>query len=124
MNLALLFRERMLEIEKQLNRDFTNISEWFVDNRLSIQFGKDKTKSILFASKLKIKKVPKLNINYKNIQIKQYSKVTFLDCILDETVSRESMVLDIISKINTRLKFLHRKKIFNLILIMHLSLVS
>ena len=112
MNLALLFRERMLEIEKQLNRDFTNISEWFVDNRLSIQFGKDKTKSILFASKLKIKKVPKLNINYKNIQIKQYSKVTFLDCILDETVSRESMVLDIISKINTRLKFLHRKKIF------------
>ena len=45
------------EIEKQLNEDFTNICEWFVDNRLSIHFGEDKTKSILFASKCKIKRV-------------------------------------------------------------------
>ena len=53
----------VIEIEKQLNGDFTNICEWFVDNRLSIHFGEDKTKSILFASKRKIKKVPKLKIN-------------------------------------------------------------
>ena len=49
--------------------------EWFVDNRLSIHSGKDKSKSVLFASKHKIKKAPKLNIAYKNIQIKQHSKV-------------------------------------------------
>ena len=66
----------VIEIEKQLNRDFTNICEWFVDNRLSIHFGEDKTKSILFASKRKIKKAPKLKISYKNIQIKQHLKVT------------------------------------------------
>ena len=66
----------VIEIEKQLNGDFKNICEWFVDNRLSIHFGEDKTKSILFASKSKIKKVPKLKINYNNIQIKQHSKVT------------------------------------------------
>ena len=66
----------LIEIEKQLNEDFTNICESFVDNRLSIYFGEDKTKSILFASKCKIKRVPKLKIKYKNIQIKQYSKVT------------------------------------------------
>ena len=63
------------------------ICEWFVDNRLSIHFGEDKTKSILVASKHKIKKVPKLKINYKNIQIKQHSRVTYLGCILDETMS-------------------------------------
>ena len=83
----------VIEIEKQLNGDFTNIFKWFVDNRLSIHFVEDKTKSIPFASKRKIKKVPKLKINYKNIQIKQHSKVRYLGCILDETMSGESMVV-------------------------------
>ena len=92
--------------------DFTNIYDWFVDNRLSIHFGEDKTKSILFASKPKIKKVPKLKINYKNIQIKQHSKVTYLGCILDETMSGESKAIKLINKINSRFKFLHRKNKF------------
>ena len=43
------------EIEKQLNVDFSNICDWFVDNKLSIHIGDDKTKSILFASKFKKK---------------------------------------------------------------------
>ena len=64
----------MLEIEKQLNEDFISICEWFVDNKFSIHFGKDKTKSILFASKRKIKRVPKLKIKCKNMQVKQHSK--------------------------------------------------
>ena len=64
----------VIEIEKQLNEDFTNIFEWFVDNRLGIHIGKDKTKSILSASKRKIKRVLKLKVNYKNIQIKQHLK--------------------------------------------------
>ena len=86
---------------KQLNEDFTNICEWFVDNRLSIHFGEDKTKSILFASKRKIKRVPKLKIKYKNMQMKQYSKVTYLGYILDETMSGESMALKVINKLET-----------------------
>ena len=102
----------VIEIEKQLSEDFTNICEWFVDNRLSIHFGEDKTKSILFASKRKIKRFPKLNIKYENIQIKQHSKVTYLGFILDETMSGESMALKVINKINSRLKSLHRKNKF------------
>ena len=54
------------EIEKQLNKDFESICNWFVDNKLSVHFGDDKTKSILFTSKFKIKKVRKLNIKYGN----------------------------------------------------------
>ena len=56
-------------------------------NGLWIHFGEGKTKSIRFAFKRKLKKVSKLNITYKNIQIKQHSKVTYLGCILDETMS-------------------------------------
>ena len=54
-------------IEKQLNEDFTNICDWFLDNKLSLHFGEDKTKSILFATKRKIKKLQKLEIIYNNI---------------------------------------------------------
>ena len=64
------------EIEKQLNKDFENICDWFVGNKLSTHFGNDKTKSILFATKFK--KVWKLNIKYGAIQIKQHSKVQYL----------------------------------------------
>ena len=45
------------EIEQQLNVDFRNICDWFVNNKLSIHFGEDKTKSILFASKFKNKNI-------------------------------------------------------------------
>ena len=45
------------KIENQLNEDFSNICDWFVDNKLSIHFGEDKTKSILFASKFKRKNI-------------------------------------------------------------------
>ena len=59
---------------------------WIID--LAFTFVKIRlNKSILFASKHKIKKIPKLKINYKNKQIKQHSKVTHLGCTLDKTMS-------------------------------------
>ena len=73
---------------------------------LNIHFGDDKTKFILFESKFKIRKVRKLNIQYGDIQIKQHSKVKYLGCMLDETMSGEKMALSVINKINNKLKFL------------------
>ena len=52
------------KIENLLNKDFCNICDWFVDNKLSIHFGEDKRKSILFASKFKRKNIKKLFIKY------------------------------------------------------------
>ena len=75
--------------------------------KLSIHFGEDKTKSILFSSKLKVKNARSLNFQYKNIQIKQYSKVTYLGCILDETLSGDSMALHVINKVYPQNKFLN-----------------
>ena len=43
-------------INDQLNRHFNSLCDWLVDNKLSIHFGEDKTKCILFTSKNKIKK--------------------------------------------------------------------
>ena len=55
------------EIEKQLNEDFENICDWLVNKKLSIHFGDNKGKFILSATKLKIKKVRKLNMRYGDI---------------------------------------------------------
>ena len=62
---CLVFQSKNVkDIEKQLNEDFANICDWFVDNKLSIHFSEDKTKSILFVFKRKIKKLQKLEIIY------------------------------------------------------------
>ena len=42
-----------------LNYDFNNLCEWFIDSKLSIYFGEDKTKSILF------ERGDKSNLSYK-----------------------------------------------------------
>ena len=69
------------EIEKQLNVD---LYDWFVDNKLSIHFEEDNTKSILFASKFKMKNMKKLNTKYGDIQIKQHSKVKWMKQCLEK----------------------------------------
>ena len=101
-----------LKQKKQLTKDFSNICHWFVDIKLSIHFGVDKTKSILFSSKRNLNLVEALDIKYKYIKIKQYKRVNYLGCMLDESMSGETMALRVIEKINSRLKFLYQKNRF------------
>ena len=110
---CLMYQHRDVEeIEKQLHKNFGNVCDWFVGNKLSIQFGEDKTKSFIFASKHKIKRARKLNLKYKNIKIQQHSQVKYLGCVLDETLSEERMALKASNKINEKLKSLYRKNKF------------
>ena len=55
-NTCIVFQHKSeMEIEKQLIRDISSKCDWFVDNKLSIHFGQDKTKWILFGTKLKLR---------------------------------------------------------------------
>ena len=84
-NSCILYQHKdLVQIEKRLNEDFENICGWFVDNKLSIHFGEDKTKSILFARKRRAKNIRQINIKYKDMNIKQHSEVTYLRCVLDD----------------------------------------
>ena len=48
---GLIFQHKDINrIEQQLKRNFLIICDWFVDNKLSIHFSEDKTKSIFFCS--------------------------------------------------------------------------
>jgi hypothetical protein len=98
------------KIEAQLNNNFNSVCDWFIDNKLSIHFGEDKTKSIIFGSKRKLKSLKELDIRRGDIKIKQHSEVTYLGCILESSLSGESMATHALGKINGRLKFLYRNQ--------------
>ena len=70
---------------------------WFVDNKLSIHFGEDKTKSFLFSSKPKIEKENPFSIQYEDIKINQYLKATYLFFVFNETLSEESLVTHVVN---------------------------
>ena len=98
-------------IEANLNKNFNCLCDWFVEYKLSIHFGEDKTKSIVFGSQRRLKSLGRLDIRRGDVKIKQHTSVTYLGCELDQYLSGESMVTKVLGKINGRLKFLCRKKI-------------
>ena len=66
----------IMEIENVLNNESANVWEWFVDNELSIHFGEDKNKWILFNEEKNCQ-----GITYENNRMKQFHKVECLRII-------------------------------------------
>ena len=99
------------EIEKNLETNFNILCDWCIDNKLSIHLGEDKTKCIIFTGKNRPKEV-KINIKHKIIVLKQFKSVVYLGCTLAENNSGEDMAIEVIKKINKKLKFLWRKHKF------------
>ena len=62
MTLALPFNINVTGIEANLNNDFSNLCECFLDNKLNIHFGENKNKSMLFPTKRKLRRTGKLNM--------------------------------------------------------------
>ena len=109
MQIILFQHKNVTEIEKHLLRDFSCFFDWFVNNELKyIYFDQDKTKSILVGTKHKLRNAKALNIVYNDTEIKQYPNIKYLGCILDQSLSGGSMALNVINKVNSRLKLLHR----------------
>ena len=80
---------------------------WLVlDNKLSIHFGEDKTKSILVSPKNLIKKVYDIIIKRHDVTLKQFLTVEYLGCLLDSTLSGQEMALKVLKKVNGRLRYL------------------
>ena len=71
-NTCLVFQHKDIKtIEEHLNRDFSTLVHWFVDNKMSVHFGEDKTKSVLFSPKHRLKSIVKIDMSYMDIKIKQ-----------------------------------------------------
>ena len=61
-------------MKEELTKNFSNICDSFVDNKLSIHFREDKAKSILFSTKSKKRNIETLDIrqNFTDVKIEQY----------------------------------------------------
>ena len=95
-------------IEDKLNQDFNSLCDWFLDNKLSIHFGEDKTKTILFSPKNLIKSSDPIVVKRHSVTLTQFSNVEYLGCILDSNLSGEDMALKVLKKANGKLRYLYR----------------
>ena len=86
----------VIEVEKHLITDFSSLCDWFIDNKLSIHFRQNKTKSILFGTKHKLRNANSKIIVYNGTEIKHHAKVKYLGCILDKSLSDERYKLFLI----------------------------
>ena len=78
------------EIGNILNKEFLKMCKWFVDNKLSLNFGEDETECILFSRE---KSLPEVNIIYDNNRIKKFYIVEYLGCRLDANLGGVSMTM-------------------------------
>ena len=86
---CILYQHEYVEkIENVLNKAFSSLCQWFIDNNLSIHFGEDKTKSILFSKRRGLKEI---DISFAGHSIKQHETVKYLGCQLDSKLSREAV---------------------------------
>ena len=95
-------------VANSLQTDLQIVSEWLIDNKLSLHL--DKTESISFGSKTMLRPRSNLNIECKGSKIEPKDKVKYLGAILDQTLSGESMVNSFLQRANARLTFLYRKQ--------------
>ena len=49
--------KRLQKLKKILRKKFENVFDWFVDNKLTIRFWDEETKSILFPSNQRAKNI-------------------------------------------------------------------
>ena len=89
--------------EQLLTTDLNCLSQWLIDNKISLHLGK--TESILFGSPQKIKCTPILAITCNNL-----IGYEILGATLDQTLSFSEMAQLLLKKANTKLTCLYRNK--------------
>ena len=92
-------------IEETLGHELTFLSEWLVDNKLSIHLGK--TDSILFGSNKKIRKQSTMKIICGDNEVTK-DNVKYLGVSLDQSLGGKYIAESIFKKGNSRPKFLWR----------------
>ena len=95
-------------IADKLSEELESCRKWLLDNKLSLHLGK--TEAILFGSKRKLRNVESFEIRCGKEILNHVNSVKYLGVQIDENMSGDSIVKEIIKKANTRLKFLYRNK--------------
>ena len=91
-----------------LSKELESCRQWLMDNKLLLHLGK--TESILFASKRKLKRMESFDVKCGNETIKHVNSVKYLGLQIDNDLAGNSIVDEIVKKVNSRLRFLYRYK--------------
>lgn len=94
-------------IQDRLGKELKNVSDWLIDNKLSLHLGK--TESILFGTKRKLGRRSELSITCGDTNIVAKSQIKYLGLDLDQSLTGESTGNKVLKKVNSRLKFIYRK---------------
>ena len=94
-------------IQHSLTHNLEELSDWLIDNKLSLHLGK--TESILFSSRSKLKTQSKLQVSCGNVKIDPQEHITYLGALISQDLSGETMANNIIKKANAKLKYLYRQ---------------
>ena len=95
------------DIEATLSLELESVSQWLMDNKLSLHLGK--TESILFGNNHLLSKCSELNVRCNDSTIEPKSSVKYLGVQLDQRLNGECMASSVIKKVSARVKFLLRK---------------
>jgi len=98
------------EIEHRLSLELASLNVWLEENKLSLHLGK--TESILFASKKRLGKIDEMSVSCNDVDINAKSSVKYLGVTLDQDMSGTTMGTSVIKKVNSKIKFLYRKRVF------------
>ena len=79
--------KNVADIESTLSSELEYVSNWLIDNKLSLHLGK--TRSILFGTKRRLSTGVKLNVICNGNVIESKSNVTYLGVTLDQFLSGE-----------------------------------
>ena len=93
-------------VADRLSYELESCRQWLIDNKLSLHLGK--TEAILFGSKRKLNSVQDFSVICDGKKINNASSVKYLGVTLDNTLSGDSIALNVIKKASGRLKFLYR----------------
>ena len=93
-------------VSQELSSDLQTCNQWLVDNQLSLHVGK--TECILFGSHIRLKRVSDFHIKYNDQTINPQDSINYLGVSIDQHVSGDNMVDNLVRKAIGRLKFLYR----------------
>ena len=84
------------QLAHKLGKVLESCSDWLVDNKLSLHLGK--TECILFGSKRKLKRVKEFKVTCNGHTIEHTTSVKYLGLNIDNLLSGELVVNNILSK--------------------------
>ena len=104
---ALLFsHSSYTTIADRLSDELTQCKRWLVDNRLSLHIGK--TECLLFGSKIKLRRVSGFRVQCEGRDVQRVFLAKYLGVLLDENMSGNSHVSNVLKICAGRLSFLYR----------------